>query len=177
MNGGNDLRFEKVSFEQWKNDITVKGVDDNTLRRWYENIKLPQQGSEFSMGVDFFMPYPIHLLPHNEMKVATGIRWICDDSADTMMGMMIFPRSGLGSKYGMRLKTTVGIIDSDYWTAPNEGEIYLIFENPSDEEIELPAGKAIAQGIITTYYIPSGAESNKPRVGGLGSSDKTEGHV
>lgn len=171
------MEFDKVSFEQWAKDISVKEVDVHTLQRWYHDIKLPKQGTKYAMGCDFFMPYPATLLPHNKIKIATGIRWVCTYEHERNYGLIIAPRSGLGTKYGMRLLNTIGIVDCDYSESDNEGEIFLMFENPSDEPIELKQGMAIAQGIVVPYQIPIGAETDAQRNGGLGSTDKTEGHV
>lgn len=171
------MRFEKVSLNRWAKDIDIKGIDGLTLKRWHEEIILPKQGAEHSMGIDFFCPYQVSILPHNKIKIATGIRWVCDEDDDKNYGMIIAPRSGLGTKYGMRLLNTIGVIDSTYFESDNEGEIYLVFENPSDEVIDIPKGKAIAQGIIIPYFVPKSARSEVQRNGGLGSSDNTEGHV
>lgn len=169
------MEFQKVSFEQWKKDIDVKGVDDTMLMKWYHDIKLPKQGAKHSMGVDFYMPYGVHVLPHNKCKIATGIRWICDEPEK--YGMLIAPRSSTGIKLGLRLVNTIGVIDGTYWQSDNLGEIYLVFENTTDEEVVLPQGKAVAQGIIVPYIIPDGAQSDVDRNGGIGSSDNTVGHV
>ena len=63
------MRFSKVSFEQWRKDVPLKGVDNETLMRWYYEIKIPQQGSAHSMGVDFFMPYQVVVKAGNKVKI------------------------------------------------------------------------------------------------------------
>ena len=82
------------------------------------------------------------------------------------------PRSGLGFKHGIRLANTVGIIDSDYQFAHNEGHIMIKFYNPSSEIIEIEQGKGFAQGIVVPYLICDGAASDEDRVGGFGSTTK-----
>ena len=63
-------------------------------------------------------------------------------------GMLIFPRSGLGTKLGLTLRNGTGVIDSDY-----RGEI-LIKLNPGHQdywaEIEqaLKPGSRVAQAMI-----------------------------
>lgn len=172
------MHFEKVSLNRWAKDIDIKGVDGKTLMKWHNEIKLPQQSSKCSMGMDFFMPYGVHILPHNKCKIATGIRWVCDTEEEkAQYGMVVAPRSSIGAKLGLRLTSTLGYIDADYSEADNEGDIYLIFENTTDKQVVLPQGKAVAQGIIQKYYVPNGAESDAQRTGGIGSTDNTEGHV
>lgn len=171
------MKFEKVSFEQWVNDVSLIGVPKMQLRMWYDQIQLPKQGSCNSMGIDFSLPYNIKILPHNTIVIPTGIRWVCEEHEQNKYGLLVVPRSSIGVKFGLRLMNTIGVIDSDYFKAENEGHIMLIFKNTTDNEVSFEKGKAIAQGIITTYYIPDDARSDKQRTGGIGSSDNTEGHI
>lgn len=172
------MYFEKVSFEQWCKDVPLNDVPRLTLKNWYENIIMPTQGSMFSMGIDFFMPYNATILPHNMIKIPTGIRWVCEEwdwdatDNDREYGMLIVPRSSIGVKFGLRLANTVGVIDADYCESDNEGHIMLFFENTTDDTVTLPKGKAIAQGIITNYIIPVEASNFIKRNGGFGSTDK-----
>lgn len=170
------MHFEKVSYEQWVKDVPLLNVPPTVLKQWHNSIILPKQGTMHSMGVDFFAPYNIKILPHNKVKIPTGIRWVDDDKSDapyeTKYGMMIVPRSSIGIKYGLRLQNTIGIIDADYYEAENEGHIILFFENTTDNEVILNGGQGIAQGIITNYYVPYDAQSEVQRVGGFGSTDK-----
>lgn len=171
------MHFEKVSFEQWCKDVPLKNVPTLNLKDWYENIIMPTQGSMYSMGIDFFMPYTVGILPHNQVKIPTGIRWVCEEwdndnvDNDREYGMLIVPRSSIGTKFGLRLVNTVGVIDADYCDSDNEGHIMLIFENTKDESVELPQGKAVAQGIITNYTIPITSSNLVKRNGGFGSTD------
>jgi dUTP pyrophosphatase len=64
------------------------------------------------------------------------------------------------------------VIDADYCDSDNEGHIIISLENPSETTIELPEGKAFAQGIVVKYEIPDGAESEESRAGGFGSTDR-----
>ena len=171
------MYFEKVSFEQWCKDVPLQNVPTLTLKNWYENIILPTQGSMYSMGIDFFMPYTVGILPHNQVKIPTGIRWVCEEwdndnvDNDREYGMLIVPRSSTGVKLGLRLVNTVGVIDADYCDSDNEGHIMLVFENTKDESVKLPQGKAVAQGIITNYIIPSASSNFAKRNGGFGSTN------
>ena len=58
--------FEKVSYEQFKKDLTegenTIDIDDTALKEIYDNIELPRRATEGSAGYDFFLPYtPCHL--------------------------------------------------------------------------------------------------------------------
>ena len=171
--------FEKVSFEQWKADCGIKGLPDKELREWYEAIRLPRQATSSSAGTDFFMPFNLNFEAGSTFRIATGIRWVTDTgedaegkSADRGKVLLIVPRSGLGFRYGIRLSNTIGVIDADYCDSENEGHIIISLVTPSGKTIELPAGKAFAQGIVVKYEIPDGAGSEDARSGGFGSTDR-----
>ena len=163
-------KFEKVSFEQWKNDLGIS-LPDAKLREWYDQIVLPHQATKASAGCDFCMPFNLNFEAGSKYRIATGIRWKTDEGKDANQVLLIVPRSGLGFKYGIRLSNTVGVIDSDYCNSDNEGHIIISLENPSDKDVELAQGKPFVQGIIVNYEIPEGAESQDERNGGFGSTD------
>lgn len=165
--------FEKISFEQWHKDLPQNNVDEFTARRWYENIQLPKQATSSSAGMDFIIPYNLTIKPHGKARISTGVRWVCSDEYRGFFYLMLVPRSSMG-KVGFRLQNTIGICDSDYSDADNEGHIMLMVENTSDDEIILSAGQRIVQGIVTGYTICDGAEADDDtkRNGGFGSTDK-----
>ena len=165
------MRFEKISFEQWKKDIPFENVDDTTLLRWYEEIKMPKQGSKGSMGVDFFMPYKVVIKAHNKVRIPTGIRWCGGIINGESYGLLLVPRSSIGIKKGMRLLNTIGVVDYDYYFSNNEGHIIAFMENTTDKDVVLEKGQGFIQGIITSYIIPECAKSDDIRDGGFGSTD------
>ncbi|MBQ6388971.1 MAG: deoxyuridine 5'-triphosphate nucleotidohydrolase [Mogibacterium sp.] len=166
--------FEKVTFEQWRDDCGVRGLPDAELREWFDAIRLPQQGTAGSAGCDFFMPFNLNFEAGSTFRIATGVRWVTDaeEPGDRDKVLLIMPRSGLGFKYGIRLSNTVGVIDADYCDADNQGHIIISMVNPSNKTIELPEGKAFAQGIVVKYEIPEGAGSDESRRGGFGSTGR-----
>ena len=165
------MHFEKVSYEQWSKDVPFKNIPASTLMKWYHEIKLPQQGTAYSMGVDFFVPYTVKVLAHNKVKIPTGIRWVCDNKEDKQYGLLIVPLSSTGIKQGIRLLNTVGVVDADYYLSDNEGHIMLFMENTTDDNVMLNKGKGIVQGLIVSYITPQFAETNADRYGGFGSTD------
>lgn len=167
------MHFEKISFTQWVKDYNQTCYTD-MLRTYdaegsYEAIKLPRQGTARSMGMDFFAPYDITILPNNYELIPTGVRWVVNPIDDNL-GLIIVPRSGLGFKYGIRLANTVGIIDADYQYADNEGHIMIKLYNPSKERVKIKQGQGFAQGIVLPFFICKGAESDESRFGGFGST-------
>ena len=86
--------------------------------------------------------------------------------------LKIYPRSSLGFKYRLTLNNTVGIIDSDYYFAENEGHIFIKITNCGEKVLEIEKGKAFAQGIFLEYGITYDDEATASRTGGMGSTDK-----
>lgn len=174
-------RFSKVSFDQFLNDYldtyheaNESGINMglllNTVKQVYDSIKLPKRMTRQSAGYDFFSPMDVKLKPGETIKIPTGIR--CEIDPDWVL--MMYPRSSLGFKYRLQLDNTVGVIDSDYYTAKNEGHIFLKLTNDSktDKTVELQTGNGIAQGIFVQYGITFDDNAEEERTGGIGSTDK-----
>lgn len=87
---------------------------------------------------------------------------------------MVFPRSGLGFKYGMQLLNTVGIIDSDFYHAENEGHIMVKIKNPSDKFLILNDGDKFCQGVFLPFGITDFDNATAKRTGGFGSTNDNE---
>lgn len=153
-------RFEKVSY-------TIFSA--NGTRETYDAIKLPRRATSKSAGYDFFAPTALDLAPNQTITVATGVRALMPDD----VCLMIFPRSGLGFKYRLRLNNTVGIIDADYSDSDNEGHIFIRMTNESDRPLHIDAGEAFAQGILTHYLLTADDDVTTQRNGGLGSTTPT----
>lgn len=163
-------QFEKVSFEQFRNDwIDTFGEKNNVdIKEIYDNIKLPKRATCGSAGYDFFSPIDITLQPNFTIKIPTGIRCKINDG----WVLQCYPRSGLGFKYRLQLNNTVGIIDSDYFYSDNEGHIMLKITNDTNEAkiLKINAGDGIAQGIFVEYGITYDDDADGIRNGGFGST-------
>lgn len=74
----------------------------------------------------------------------------------------------------MQLNNTVGIIDSDYFGANNEGHIMAKITNDTNEDktIEINRGEGFMQGIFVEYGITEDDHVEATRNGGFGSTDK-----
>lgn len=167
------MKFEKITYDQFKKDIDVFYIrcdhDEWEIEDIYNSIKIPCRATTGSAGYDFYMPSTIELSPQDSVTIPTGIKVELDKSKV----LEIYPRSGLGFKHGLRLMNTVGIIDADYYNnESNEGHIMIKIYNPSNSTITLAAGSAFAQGIIKEYFVVDDDEPRtKVRVGGMGSTD------
>ena len=147
----------------------IKFVQDQEQEMFFKWIK-PRRATAHSAGYDFFAPFPICIPPHGEFTVNTHIKAKMPDNVVLMM----YPRSGLGFKYGVRLANTVGVIDSDYYSdVPGKGVIKVKLVNPSDDIINIEEGKAYCQGIFMPFFTTDDDDATGDRDGdGFGSTDK-----
>ena len=133
-----------------------------------EGVRMPQRATKGSIGYDFYAPMDIEIVPWSWTEFGTGV-WLTDDDTvnDRMdWALKLYPRSGLGFKYGVKLRNTTGIIDCDY-----RDEIRVSLS--SDERVVIPKGKAYMQGIIQPIFtLDNEIEPTEERKGGLGSTDK-----
>lgn len=148
-------RFEKVSPAQF----TQEG---------YDTIRLPRRATAGSAGYDFYAPYPFTLAPGQSITIQTGIR----AQMEPGWALFILPRSGLGFKFRLQLDNTVGLIDSDYYYAKNEGHIMIRLTNDSREgkTVSIEAGTAFAQGVFLPHGITTDDDAQGQRTGGFGST-------
>ena len=152
-------QFFKVSKEVF-NSVCDKEV--------YEDIMLPARATAGSAGYDFFAPFDFELNAGESITIPTGIRAKIDDG----YVLKIYPRSGLGFKYRLTLNNTVGIIDSDYFYAENQGHIMIKMTNCGATPLKVEKGKGFAQGIFLEYGITIDDNATSIRTGGFGSTDK-----
>ena len=135
-----------------------------------EAVRLPRRATSGSAGYDFFAPVGFTLAPGETILLPTGVRARIDEG----WVLKLYPRSGLGFKYRLQLNNTVGIIDSDYFNARNEGHIMLKLTNASNEgrTLVVQPGEAVAQGVFVEYGIVVDDDALAVRTGGFGSTDK-----
>lgn len=159
-------KFEFVSKEQYLKDFEFK----EDACEVYSKLKKPHRATAMSAGYDFYSPFDFHLEPGMTIKIPTGIRAKMPED----YVLMIYPRSGLGFKYRLQLNNTVGVIDSDYYNALNEGHIMIKITNDSNEgkSLDIKAGEGFAQGIFMQYGIVEDDDAKDIRVGGFGSTTK-----
>jgi len=148
-------KFYKISKQDFNKD-------------YYDEILLPTRATKNSAGYDFSIPYNETIKAHESKVISTSIRCEIDPS----YCLLIFPRSSLGRKYKLTLDNTVGVIDSDYFNADNEGHIMVMLTNHSDNDLVLNKGDRFCQGIFFKYGITIDDDNDKERTGGFGSTGK-----
>lgn len=170
-----EIKFEKISFKQFKRDLerdimkwNTKMFTDTEIEEMYHGIRLPERSTRASAGYDFFAPY-CQRVP-NDTKyhiMLTGIKVKMPED----IVLMLYPRSGLGVKNNFRLLNTAGVIDSDYYNnEQNEGHIKCMY---TARQLTIERGDKFMQGIFIPFKTTS--EEITPeeiRAGGFGSTGK-----
>ncbi len=130
---------------------------------------IPIRKTEQSAGYDFMLPIDLHLKPKESKLVFTDIK----AQMPHREYLMITIRSSLALKHRLSLLNGVGIIDADYFNNPsNDGNIGFPLINNGKDDIKIPAGQAIAQGIFMEYKIVDEDITEDVRKGGFGSTTK-----
>ena len=169
------IKFEKVSFEQFKKDCVAQKVieelneeSEKWLKVTYDNIRIPTRGSKGSAGYDFYTPFDFKITNKGEPKVIpSGIKVSMEED----MFLAIVPRSSLGFKYNVALSNTIGVIDFDYYNNTNN-EGHIMFKMHSHKDCDLMIGERFAQGIFMKYYKVDNDNTDGERSGGFGSTGK-----
>lgn len=131
-------------------------------------IPMPAYATPGAAAMDLHAccPEPILIHAGTRGKIPTGI------AVELPPGMvaLVFPRSGLASKFGIVLSNTVGVIDSDF-----RGEIICLVKNDSDLDFTIHPGDRLAQLAFFPVYrvkwetVTELAESERGE-GGFGST-------
>ena len=130
---------------------------------------MPASATKVSAGYDFHIKEDIVLEPNTVHVTWTDVKVKLVD----WVFLGVFPRSSLGIKHGVVLANTVGIIDSDYYSNPdNDGNIGIALHNTGSETVYLNKGDRVAQGIRLPYMTFAEEKPTEQRTGGIGSTDK-----
>lgn len=165
--------FERVSLDEYLKarigaissyDAYGENMLVDELTKEWQNLIMPRRATSGSAGYDFYLPYDV-CLTQTPQVIHTGI--CCD--MDPGWVLLMFPRSGLAFKYGVRLSNSVGVIDEDYIHADNEGHIAARIY-AADKPVSLKAGDRFMQGILLPYGIAFGDRADEHRHGGMGST-------
>lgn len=149
--------FEKISFEQFKKDIS----DDRDV---YDEYKLPVRKTSSSAGYDFLAIQDFEIKPGEIKKIPTGIK--AKYPNDEVLFLIV--RSSMGFKWNVRMCNQVGVIDADFYNnEDNEGHIWFALQNEGDKVFKVKKGDGFGQGIFLKYYT-CGEEVEDKRTGWTG---------
>lgn len=133
--------FEKISFEQFKKDIS-----DN--KELYDSYDIPKRSTKYSAGYDFESVLDFVIKPGENKLIPTGIKANMNERETLLM----VERSSQGFKYNIRMCNQIGIIDKDYYNSPkNEGHIFIKLYNEGNEDYVVKKGDKIVQGLFINF--------------------------
>lgn len=114
--------------------------------------ELPRRARNGDAGYDFFLPEDLELYRARPETIDTGIIMEEGDIPEGAV-MLLLPRSSYGSKYGLHLVNTCGVIDSGY-----RGTIKARMEimDPDTFFLKLKKGDRFMQGIIVPFLTIDG---------------------
>ena len=153
------------------NNIKVK------VKKIYKDAKIPENATAGSAGfdlkayvdeVDGYGDKKVWISPGGRVKIETGIAFELPENHV----MLIFPRSSVGIKKGLRLQNSTGVLDSDY-----RNQAFIFLENMSEDNQTVEHGERIAQAIIIPYPTVEFEEveelsTTERGLGGIGSTGK-----
>lgn len=137
------------------------------IKKTNSNAIIPTRGSDRAAGYDLYSNETSVDIPAGETRmIGTGV---CMEIPDGYAGL-VYARSGLASKRGLRPANCVGVIDSDY-----RGEIKIALHNDSKESQTIYSGDRLAQIVITPFLAATFNEVDELSVtdrgdGGFGST-------
>lgn len=119
-----------------------------TFKKLDEKAVIPSRATKCSAGMDICacLDEPVVLMPGDIKMIPTGLTAQTDE-AD--VALLIYPRSGLSSKFGISLANCVGVVDSDY-----RGAWFVPLINNGREPFTVEHGMRIAQLVPTRVLFP-----------------------
>ena len=166
------MHFEKVSFEAFKKDVNtyLGAYPTEEIEEFYENIILPERKTKYSAGYDVATALPVLILPGQSRVIPTGIKAVFAEEEMETWCLKLYARSSVGIKDRVVVTNAVGIIDSDYQFAENDGDMMLALTNIGSTEKMYRPGHRICQAIFEIHGITSDDAAFGARTGGLGST-------
>lgn len=141
------------------------------FKKLTDTAMTPTKGSAFAAGFDLYADTDreIEIQPGEVVPFYAGIAF---EIPDGYFGA-IYPRSGLATKYGLRLPNCVGVVDSDY-----RGNIGIPLRNDSDRAVTIMPHERIAQIVFqpcpdAALYETDDLTKTDRGAGGFGSSGRT----
>lgn len=129
-------------------------------------ITLPFRATKNSACYDICSPCEVKICAHSQVFFSTDVRAYMQPGEV----LLIFPRSSMG-KIPMRLCNGTGVIDSDYYDNPsNGGNIGVMLQNMSDEDIVIKPGDRVCQAMFVSYLTTTDDVARGTRHGGFGST-------
>lgn len=133
-----------------------------------EYATVPSRGSDYAAGYDLYaaIPNTVVIPPHGNVKIPFDIAL----EIPTGYAGLLFARSGLATKEGLRPANCVGVIDADY-----RGNIIVALHNDTDTNKTINPRDRVAQLVIMpfkeeTFEIVDELPETERGAGGFGST-------
>ena len=165
----------------WWEDCMFDELVDSTRNRGFEvvnegskknkgiDITLPTRGTQYSAGYDFYSPIDIEIQPHDKVCIWSDVKAYMQEGEV----LLLYVRSSIGIKKGLRLSNGTGVIDSDYYSNPdNDGNIGLSLCNYTNEVVKIEKGERICQGVFIPFLVADNGNTYNSRTGGIGSTNE-----
>lgn len=140
------------------------------IKRVTETAIIPEKQSIGAAGFDLYVDsdVPVEIKPHETVMLYSGIAF----QIPRMYCGMIFARSGLSTREGLRPATCVSIIDSDF-----RGNVGLPMHNDSNETRIIQPHERVAQivfqkAIVVEFNIVDKLDETERGEGGFGSTGR-----
>lgn len=137
------------------------------IKPLHSNFQVPTRATDLSGGFDIYMPESGSVFDEAK-KIPLGF------AAEVPPGhvALLLPRSGVGSKFGLELNNTCGVIDADY-----RGEWLATLRTKDGSIFSWNAGERLLQLVIVPVLTPEltivdELSSTERGEGGLGHSGK-----
>ena len=152
--------------------IKVRGfevVRDDARKHKDVEIILPTRGSKISAGYDFYSPVDIEIQPNSKVTIWSDVKTYMGDNEV----LLLFVRSSIGIKKGLRLSNSTGVIDSDYYSnVSNDGNIGIALHNYTSEVVRIEKGERVCQGVFVPFLTADTGNTDTVRNAGIGSTGK-----
>ena len=143
-----------------------------------EDITVP---SRLSLYTDYIWAKVGEMLGFNDLGVKEEAKKMLNKTILVPTGLKakmghdevlkVYPRSSTAVKKGLSMPNSVGIIDSDYYSNPdNDGHIMVPFVNNSFFHYTIKKGERIAQAGFEKFLVTDNDNSTGSRDGGFGST-------
>lgn len=161
-------KFEYISKEMVEKTLSQENLNQDLEGYRTQLFDLPRRATKGSAGYDVRSPFAFVLKAGETIKLPLGFKVKIEEG----WCLKFYPRSGLGTKYKIRLSNTVGIGDSDYYNnSGNEGQYFIFLENHGDKDLSISFNDKICQCIFEQYGITvDDIPVSESRVGGFGST-------
>jgi dUTP pyrophosphatase len=163
-----DYYFNKDGIYKVATKIRGFEIVSDNHRKSQEEITLPTRGTKKSAGYDFYSPIDIQIQPNQKVCIWSDVKAYMQEGEV----LLLFVRSSIGIKRGLRLSNSTGVIDSDYFSnEDNDGNIGIALHNYTDKIVTIEKGERVCQGVFAPFLVADNGNTDTERNGGIGSTN------